>query len=258
MTDTHKAQLVQLEQRVEDDEHVHPLVRAAIKGGGVIDPATMRELLAVQLAWEANEAKKAFTRALALLKRDLPTVIAHDHLVDFTGSTGKRTRYTHASLGAVMEAITEPLTRYGFSLSWTPSTGEKVVRVTCRLQHSEGHAEEATLEAPADTSGNKNPAQAIMSTVTLLSRYTALSLLGIATADMGEPTSTSDERATQPRVDPKRNLRAAAAIVRAGRTREDAEAHVGRPVSEWTIDDLGQLRTWLGLDEGAREAGSDG
>jgi hypothetical protein len=47
------------------------------------------------------------------------------------------------------------------------------------------------MTAPIDTSGSKSPAQGVASTITLLQRYTALSLLGIATADMkdadGEP-----------------------------------------------------------------------
>jgi hypothetical protein len=254
VTDTHKATIVHVEPR--EGQKMHPLVQAAI-ATGTMDPDSLGKLLAVQREWEAGEARKAYTRALALLKADMPTVIAHDQLVDFTGSSGKRTRYTHASLAAVMEAITEALVRHGFSLSWTPSTGEKLVRVTCRLTHTEGHFEEATLEAPADTSGNKHPAQAIMSTVTLLSRYTALALLGLATADMGEPTTTADERAEQPRIDAARTARACAAITKAGRTIEDAEKHVGRARAEWTTADLAVVRAWLGEKPAAAPVNED-
>lgn len=238
MTDSHKTTLVRAEPH--EVQRMHPLVSAAI-AGGPLDPQTLRELLAVQREWEAGESRKAYTRALAALKADLPSVISHDKTVDFQTQKG-RTHYTHTSLAGVMEAITEPLTRHGFSLSWTPSTGERNVQVTCRLTHTEGHFEEASLGCPADTSGNKNPAQAIASTITLLSRYTALSLLGIATRDMREP----EERAPdETRVDAARNMRAVATVVKAGRTKEDAEKHVGRPVTEWTSADLEVLRTWL-------------
>lgn len=226
---------------IDPPQRMHPLVSAAMSAGQV-DPATLRELLAVQREWEAGEARKAYTRALAALKRDLPTVIERDQLVDYT-SKGGRTRYTHASLAGVMDAITEPLTRHGFSLSWTPAIGDRNVRVTCRITHSEGHHEEASLEAPPDNSGHKNPAQAIASTVTLLQRYTALALLGIATADMPEPTG--ERRPSPGDVDPRKNLAAAAHIAKIGRSREAAEAHVGRPVSEWTAFDLGKLREWI-------------
>jgi hypothetical protein len=73
------------------------------------------------------------------------------------------------------------LRAHGFVLTWIPSTpAPGTVTVLCRLLHCDGHFDEATLSAPVDTSGNKSPAQGVASTVSLLSRYTALALLGIA------------------------------------------------------------------------------
>lgn len=239
MSDDHKQAIAHVEP--QQLQRMHPLVGAAM-GKATFDPATLRELMVLQREWEAGEARKAYTRALAALKSDLPTVIAKDTLVDFTSREGKRTTYRHASLAAVMDAVTEPLTKHGFSLAWTPAMGERAVKVTCRLTHTEGHFEEAVLEAPADNSGNKSPAQAIASTITLLSRYTALALLGIATRDMTEPTGEPD-RSTL--VDTDRNMRAARAVTKAGRKLEDAEAHIGRSVREWTGTDLTKLREWL-------------
>jgi hypothetical protein len=225
-------------------QRMHPVVAAALATGP--DPATLRELLAVQREWESGEAKKAYTRALTALKRDMPTVIGKDTTVDFQTAKG-RTRYTHTSLAAAMDAVTGPLTAHGFSLGWEPSRNERGdVVVTCRLVHSEGHSETCTLSAPVDTSGSKSPAQGVASTVTLLSRYTALALLGIATADMGEPVGNDHEQAADPaRVDANRNLRAASALQKYGRTREEAEHHLGRKVSEWTDADLARLKEWL-------------
>lgn len=216
---------------------MHPMVSAAMAGGALSDPATLRELMALQREWQADEARKSYTRALADLKRDLPTVIARDKAVAFGD-----TRYTHTSLAAVMTAITEPLTSHGFSLAWEPSTGERAVKVTCRLTHSEGHSESCTLDAPADTGGRKSPAQAIASTITLLERYTALALLGIATADMPEDTGQREAAPTD--VDPAKNLRAAKWLADRGITQEAASARVGRAVSAWTASDLAELRAW--------------
>lgn len=262
MSDTHKAEIVHAPPRearaLASAERMHPLVAAAVATGSDFDPATLRELLAVQREWEAGEAKKAFTRALAALKRDLPTVIGHDRLVDYPNKNSNgRTRYTHTSLAAVMEAVTEHLTAHGFSLNWTPAIGERSVRVTCRLTHTEGHHEECTLEAPADTSGGKNPAQAVMSTVTLLSRYTALSLLGIATADMQEPTGEGADEPDLDRIDAAKNMQAVRALAKAGIAREDAEGYLTKPVSQWTGADLRELRAWFDERRAARE-GADG
>ena len=249
MTDTHKAEIVHAEPR--EVQRMHPVVAQAMKAGP--DPQTLRELLEVQRDWEAGEARKAFTRAMAALKRDLPTVIAKDQLVDYVSKSGQRTRYTHTSLAAAMEAITEPLYRHGFSLGWKSETADRVVRVTAELSHTEGHVERTTLEAPPDTSGHKNPAQAVASTITLLQRYTALSLLGIATADMQDPTG---EEQAEDAVDPRRNMAAVRALAEAGIDRAAAEAHVGRSVSEWTRADRDQLRALL--EERKAAAAGDG
>lgn len=222
---------------------LHPLVEQAITHNP--DPATLRELLQVQREWEAGEAKKAFTRALVALKRELPTVLKHDKEVDFRNREGKRTHYTHTSLAHAIEEITPALTAHGFSLTWEPArSGRDDVVVTARLTHSEGHSETCTLSAPVDTSGNKSPAQGVASTVTLLQRYTALSLLGIATAEHHEPTP-ADEPLDTARVDAARNLRAVGKLAKHGRTREEAEHYLGRPVREWTGEDLERLSAWV-------------
>lgn len=204
------------------------------------NPETLRELLAVQKEWEANEARKAYAAALVALKRDLPTVIARDAKVDYQSAKG-RTTYTHASLAGVMDAITEPLTQHGFSLAWTPTTGANGVSVTCRLTHAAGHSEAAMISAPPDTSGSKSPAQAVASTITLLQRYAALSLLGIATADMTEPEHAEP---SPDAVDSARNLKAVGWLLKQGRTRVEAEAFIGRSVAEWTTADLEKLKRW--------------
>jgi hypothetical protein len=214
------------------------------------DPATLRELLAVQREWEAGEARKAYAMALVGLKRDLPTVMRRDAKVDFTGNSGKRTTYTHASLAGVMDAITGPLTQHGFSLAWTPTTDKDGVSVTCRLTHSAGHFEEATISAPPDTSGSKSPAQAIASTITLLSRYSALALLGIATADMPEPEGEAPPPSTD-KVDSARNLRAVASLKKHGKSAADAEEYLGREVADWTDADIERLKAWVTTSGGA-------
>jgi hypothetical protein len=254
MSDSHDKALAVVER--ENGARMHPLVQAAIAAGP--DPATLRELLAVQREWEAGEAKRAFTRAMVELKRDLPTVLARDQVVDYQSSKG-RTYYKHTSLAAAVGAVIEPLTQHGFSHSWTPDTKDRGVSVKCTLTHAEGHSESTTLSAPPDNSGHKNPAQAIASTITLLQRYSLLALLGIATADMKDPTGQQEPAPKQ--VDQKCNLRAAARLRYYDRTREQAEEFLGRPVAEWTAEDLQRLSEWVTPEtEGPpmREPGEEG
>lgn len=266
MTDSHEAIAVVEEppalSRV-DAARMHPLVRSAMATPAALsDPQTLRELLAVQREWEAGEAKKAFTRAKAALKADLPTVLAKDKLVEFDGKSGSKTSYRHTTLAAAMDAVTEPLVKHGFDASWKTKIVEKgEVEVTCVLTHSEGHSDSTALRAPPDASGRKNPAQAVASTVTILERYTLLALLGIATRDQVEPEGRAPAATG---VDPARNMAAVRALAKAGISKETAEEHVGRSVSEWTYEDRMDLRALLeernasnGADGNASPAGDD-
>lgn len=242
MSDKHATAAIATIPRGEIQQELHPMVQAAIDGHA--GPEVLREMLAIQRDWEAGEARKAFSRALVALKKDLPTVIRRDKVVAF-GST----RYTHTSLASAVEAVTGPLTMHGFSVAWTPATDKGQVSVTCRLTHSGGHHEEATIAAPVDKAGSKSDAQGVASTITLLQRYSLLSLLGIATADMKDPAPAGDA------VDADRNLRAVSAILKAGRSVDDAQAFIGRAVDEWTGADLAKLKGWLKIT--AREPGED-
>lgn len=244
MTDAHKTTLVRTEpSAMAHDRAIHPLI-ASLRDGS-LDPATIREMMTLQREHEASEARKAYVVAMGRLKAEMPTVIARDATVDYGEGKGA-THYTHASLGGVMDAVTGPLTNHGFSLAWSTSSDDRAVRVTCRLTHIGGHSEETTLAAPPDAKGGKNAAQAVMSTVTMLQRYTALALLGIATRDMKEPTGEA-ERAPLPGegVDTERNLLAVGALQKAGLDVADVETKLGRKAPAWTAADRERVRDML-------------
>jgi hypothetical protein len=215
-------------------ERVHPVVAQMMAMNP--DPATLRELMALQREWEAGEAKREFTTALVNLKRDLPTVIGRDKKVDFSGAT-------YASLAHILDSITETITAHGFSLAWEPkSLAKDLVEVTCRLTHAGGHSETCTLAAPPETGGKKSPPQAVASTVTLLQRYTACSLLGLASKDMPDAAQSPQGADT---IDPKRSMAAAAWLREQGHNRAEAETHLGKPIDAWTIGDLDALKAWV-------------
>lgn len=236
MTDKHD--IVPRAASVPARQVLHPAVERMLEMNPT--PEALERILALQERWEANEARRAYTLALVGLRKDLPPWIPRDKRVDFQGNSG-RVQYTHTSLAAAMESVMPALTAHGFSISWTPATAPAQVTVTATLTHAAGHSESASLSAPPDTGGKKSPAQAVASTVTLLQRYTLLSLLGIATADMAEPGDDAPDDV----VDTPRNMKALAAILKTGRTREQAEEFVGRPNQDWTAGDLDRLRAWI-------------
>lgn len=240
MSDTHDKAMTVVERA--ENRAMSPVVATGLH---ILEknpnPETLRELLAVQRDWEANEARKAYAAALVGLKADLPKTIAHDKRVDFN-----TTHYSHTTLAAAVEAVTPHLITHGFVHSWHPATERaNEVAVTCRLTHREGHHEEVTLRAPPDPKGGKNGAQAVASTVTMLERYTLLALLGIATADMDDLMGEAEKQPEPEQVDSQRNLRAVGLLKKYGKTAQQAEAFLGgRKVADWTAQDLKRLEGW--------------
>lgn len=231
-------------------EKVHPLVAQMMAASP--DPATLRELLAIQREWEASESKRAFTTALVALKRDLPSVVGHDAKVDYTTSKG-RTHYTHATLAHILTEIEGPMTAHGFTLTWQSSTPDKnTVQVTAQLTHADGHTETCTLSGPPDPSGNKNAIQAIASTETMLKRHTGCSLLGLATKDMQD---ASQQTNSPDAIDAARSMKAAKWLKDQGHSRAEAETYLGKSIDEWTLGDLDDLKTWV---KSQRQPGEEG
>ena len=156
------------------------LVRMAIDKGADLDK--LEKLLALQERWEANEAKKAYNKAMSEFKAN-PPKIGKDKKVGYQPkSGGASVGYSHASLYNVTEKINTELSKYGLSASWTTKQNGGVT-VTCKITHAKGHTEETTLTAQPDNTGSKNSIQAIGSTITYLCRYSLLCLTGLATHD---------------------------------------------------------------------------
>ena len=137
------------------------MIKEAISGGANLDQ--LEKLLTLQERWEANEAKKAYHRAMAAFKAN-PPEIEKDKKVAFGN-----TKYNHATLANVTKKINDSLCKHGLSASWIV-TQSGAVSVTCRITHEQGHSEETTLSAPADTSGSKNAIQSDRDWETMLTK----------------------------------------------------------------------------------------
>lgn len=164
-----------------------PLMAAAslVQADGNMDVEKLSKLLEMQERWDATQAKKAYVVAMSEFKKNPPEILK-DKTVSY-----KQTSYNHASLGNVTACINKALCEHGLTASWQTGQVDEQVNVICKITHVDGHSEETSLSAAPDSSGSKNPIQAIGSTVTYLQRYTLLALTGLATYeqddDGGEP-----------------------------------------------------------------------
>lgn len=137
----------------------------------------LERMLVMKERVDAQNARIAFSHALASARKDMPTIVK-DAVVDFTSNKG-RTHYKHETLAGIAKQIDPILAANG--LSYRFRTGQQNgVSVTCIIEHVQGHLEETTLSASPDQSGNKNGFQAIGSAVTYLQRYTLKAALGLS------------------------------------------------------------------------------
>lgn len=160
------------------------MLQAAMDRGADLDK--LQQLMDLQQRWEASEARKAFVAAMTVFKANPPDIIK-TKLVSY-GSTS----YKHATLADVCAAAIQGLAQVGISHRWDVEQADKIT-VTCVLTHELGHSERVSMSAPADTSGQKNPIQAIASAVSYLQRYTLLSITGLAARDQDDDGATTGE-----------------------------------------------------------------
>jgi hypothetical protein len=176
------------------------MIMAAITGKA--DLEKVKQLLEIQKDQERWQAEKAYNKAIADFKANPPQIIKESK-VDFTSErTQNRTSYKYAALANVIEKVTPELSKHGLTVSWRTEQNGKI-KVTCRISHELGHYEETALSADAETSGTKNPIQAIGSAITYMQRYTVLALLGLACSDQDDDGRASGKPIETNLVPPK-------------------------------------------------------
>jgi hypothetical protein len=167
------------------------LDRAMEKG----DLALVEQAMRMYERWEDREARKTFNRAITRAKAELPALVKTRTASFGTGKTA----YRYDDLAEITRAVDPVLSRHGLHYRWrTINPPETAVTVTCVVSHDDGYSEENSLSGMPDTSGSKNPIQAIVSTVTYLQRATLKASLGLAagqdTDAHSEKKTVSDER----------------------------------------------------------------
>lgn len=163
------------------------LNRALMSGAA---PETLEKMLALQERWERNEARKAFDKAIAQAKAEMPVIVKNREVSFGAGKTS----YKHEDLASIANAVVPVLSKFGLSYRWRTNVTDKLIVVTCILSHEGGHSEENSLPGPADTSGSKNAIQSIGSTVTYLQRYTLKAALGLAASNDDDGVAAGNGR----------------------------------------------------------------
>ena len=100
------------------------MLQMAVQKGADLDQ--MEKLMGLQERWEANEAKKAYVRAMNAFKANPPEIFK-DSTVSYENSDGSTTTYKHASLAALRIAFPaySPHRSWGCGFRRQDTTGER-------------------------------------------------------------------------------------------------------------------------------------
>ena len=143
------------------------------------------KLVSLQERYEANQAKKAYSAAMADAKAEIRPIVKN-RKVDFENknkASNSRTNYDYEDLAGIADAIDPVLSKFGLSYRWRSKQDGSKLTIICVISHRDGYSEDAAeLSADNDNSGNKNSIQAVGSTATFLQRYTLKLALGLAAA----------------------------------------------------------------------------
>lgn len=184
------------------------------------NPEVIRSLMDLAERYDANLARKAFNKALAAAKAEIPILKKNRHVgFDSRKPGAARTDYKHEDLAEAIGTVDPILAKHGLFISFETKQSDiaGMITVTCRINHEDGHFVENSLPGMPDLSGNKNSIQSVGSTVTYLQRYTLKAALGLAAAN--DDDGAKGDGGDVPTTEQLAALRAL--MVEAGVTEED-------------------------------------
>jgi hypothetical protein len=128
------------------DIDISALFNKAIQQGSAME--VIKELRMMETDFQARKAKRLFDDAMSLFQSDCPVIEKQTGVPDRTG----RIAYKFAKLEAVEIQIKPHERAHGFNHTF-PIAGAELgwVTATCRVKHSGGHSEDATVKYPIGT-----------------------------------------------------------------------------------------------------------
>lgn len=141
-----------------------------------VDIDKMERLIALQERVEIRNAEVAFAEAFAEMQPELPIITMNGQIVHKGAVISEFSDWAN-----INKAITPILKQFGFGLSFkqTKASAPNLVAVTAFLRHRKGHTDEGAVEGPNDTSGAKNAAQSVGSSLSYYKRYGGVLILNL-------------------------------------------------------------------------------
>lgn len=160
------------------DSSVEGFILKAIESNVPVE--TLEKLLAMRDKIKAEQAKEAYTAALAAFQGECPTIVKTKPVRNREGAV----IYTYAPIESIVNQVKELLAKHGLSYTIQTTTGEKTVTSVCIVRHAMGHSEASDMTVPIGSgTGVMSAAQTVAAALTFAKRYAFLNALGIMTGD---------------------------------------------------------------------------
>jgi hypothetical protein len=167
-----------------------------------VDVEKVERIMGMLERQQAEQARRSFMAAMARVTPKLPEIKQHG-TVKFEGKNGAQGQdRKFARLEDIDRAIRPIIAEEGFSQSFNTAAPEGgKIRVILRVSHKDGHFEILQIDLPHDSSGSKNGAQAVASTIAygrriLTKMYWNLMEAGEDT-DGNDPSTITEDQAKE-------------------------------------------------------------
>jgi len=153
----------------------------------------LREFLAARREWEADEARKAYSQAIADFQSRCPIIEKGD----------KAHNKAYAAMDRIWRTIRPLLDETGLSIVWTVNTlTDYGLHIEGEIRHRAGHAVPISYDLPMpDKVTGQNAAQQMGSATTYARRYALCSALGIVTGEDDDGNAGGTQFVTREQVE---------------------------------------------------------
>lgn len=178
-----------------ESHSIEKMITTAIKQK--VDPATMKEFLAMRKELKAEYAKEQFVLAMANFQAELKEIKKTKEVRNDKGVL----LYKYAPLDAIISQAKELLAKNGLSYSVKTEVGTDKVKSIVTIRHVAGHSEDSEMETPLATkTGIMSQPQQIAATATFSKRYAFMNALGIMTGDEDNEQALTPKEATEDQI----------------------------------------------------------
>lgn len=181
------------------DSSVETFISQAIQAQVPIE--TLERLLAMRKEVRADQAREAFTMAMAKFQKECPVIAKTKPVKNKNGDV----TYKYAPLDSIILQVKEALGNNDLAYDFDERKSEDGTKLTaiCTITHSMGHSKSASFEVEIGTEAYMTDTQKYGARMTFAKRYAFCNVLGIATGDEDTDARELTKKDSKKPADPK-------------------------------------------------------